>query len=186
MPIEHKFVILAAKTPIELCCATSTSLFFLYLAYLSFISLRNYHYRNKDTTQANQQVSTPVPAVTDMDSDGIGEVVMVTKDGRLKTMRVPVTDGDETNQLPELSVVNETQLPLEMDEDGLMSYPVAIETGFISEYLSMVQVRKQVMEESIFYRQVWPKLKVDSDWHMFYYFAFFLKHIITRHSWTSH
>ena len=161
MPIEHKFVNLASTTPIELCCATSTSFgflsqnfypIFLYLAYLSFICLRNYHYRNKDTTQANQQVSTPVPAVTDMDSDGISEVVMVTKDGRLKTMRVPVTDGDETNQLPELSVVNETQLPLEMDEDGLMSYPVAIETGFISEYLSMVQVRKQVMEQSIFYR----------------------------------
>ena len=89
-----------------------------------------------------------------MDSDGISEVVMVTKDGRLKTLRVPVTDDDEINQLPELSVVNETQLPLEMDEDGLMSYPVAIQTGFISEYLSMVQVRKQVMEQSISYRPV--------------------------------
>ena len=79
-----------------------------------------------------------------MDSDGISEVVIVTKDGRLKTMRVPTTSGDR--QLPELSVVNETQLPLETDEDGLVSYPVVMETGFITEYLSMVQVRKQVQK----------------------------------------
>ena len=55
------------------------------------------------------------------------------------------------NNYQELSVVNETQLPLDTDEDGLMSYPVALETGFISEYLSMVQVRKQVREHSAIY-----------------------------------
>ena len=95
--------------------------------------------------------STPIPIVTDVDSDGISEVVMVTKDGRLKTMRVPIANGYETTkQLPELSVVNETQLPLATDEDGLMSYPVAMETGFITEYLSMVQVRQQVIYWFVF------------------------------------
>ena len=127
---------------------------YFYFSILIIICYHNDYYRNKDISQA--VVSTPVPVVTDMDSDGISEIVMVTKDGRLKTMRVPVTDGDETKQLPELSVVNETQLPLETDEDGLMSYPVALETGFISEYLSMVQVRKQVRGQFISFWSEWP------------------------------
>ena len=43
-----------------------------------------------------------------------------------------------------LQVVNETTFPVVSAEDGLPSYPVAMETGYFTEFQSMVQVRKQV------------------------------------------
>ncbi len=92
---------------------------------------------------------TPVPVVTDMDSDGINEVVMVTKDGQLEILRVPIEMPDNHGFLPELQVVNRTGLPLETEEDGQRSLPVAMDTGFVDEYVAMVQVRKQVKEESV-------------------------------------
>ena len=96
----------------------------------------------KKTDRSEAEV-TPVPVVTDLDSDGISEIVMVTKDGTLKTLRAPTHDSTGT-QLPELTVVNATRLPLDPDEDGMTSFPVVLEAGFIAEYQSMMQVRKQV------------------------------------------
>ncbi len=114
---------------------------------------------------------TPVPIVTDMDSDGINEVVMVTKDGQLEILRVPMEMPDNHGFLPELQVVNKTQLPLETEEDGKKSLPVAMDTGYLDEYMAMVQVRKQVRPfkiECVFCIRIFWKLNARAQKHNTY------------------
>ena len=85
----------------------------------------------------------PSPVVTDLESDGINEVVLITPDLKLCILAIPdhVTD-DRT--LPHVVIKHRVRLPVHTIKDDKRVRPIVMETGFTQPYLSMMQIRKQV------------------------------------------
>lgn len=87
--------------------------------------------------------SVPHPVVTDLESDGVNEVIMVTIDGRLTVLALPEQQKLEDGSLPHVVVKKDIELKL-VRTDGHRARPVVLETGFTTPYFSMMQIRKQV------------------------------------------
>ncbi len=87
----------------------------------------------------------PKPIITDIESDGVSEVVMVTPDLQIEILALP--QDSDPGILPHLEVKHSTPLPINtQQEDGRTSMPIAMDTGYLTKYESMVQVRKQVSQ----------------------------------------
>lgn len=91
----------------------------------------------------------PPPIITDLESDGINEIVLITNDLKLSILALPDDDDDdddhhdnEDNSLPHVTVKDRVQLPF--TQGKRKSWPVVMTTGYTVPYLSMLQVRKQV------------------------------------------
>ncbi|KAL8574521.1 hypothetical protein ACOMHN_005898 [Nucella lapillus] len=97
--------------------------------------------------------SLPSPVVTDLESDGINEVVMVTKDGRLSILALPEQQKMDDGSLPHVVVKHDVELQLGRPGNR-EARVVVLETGFTTPYLSMVQIRKQII------------VIVTDDWHV--------------------
>ena len=85
----------------------------------------------------------PSPIVTDLEYDGVKEVVMVSSDGKLSILALPhwhTLDGS----LPHIVIKHEVDLPLKRLHGGT-ARPVVLETGFHTPYLSTMENRTQVL-----------------------------------------
>ncbi|KAH3774066.1 uncharacterized protein LOC127845785 [Dreissena polymorpha] len=106
-----------------------------------------HHFENKKYPVKSEQL--PPPVITDLDSDGINEVILVTNDLKLSVMTLPdaVKKDEEDKTLPHVSVKHKAVLPQATNggQDQPSGWPVVMVTGFTEPYLSMVQVRHQVI-----------------------------------------
>ncbi|ESO98334.1 hypothetical protein LOTGIDRAFT_159137 [Lottia gigantea] len=98
----------------------------------------------------------PSPIITDLESDGVNEIVILTNDMKLSIMALP----DEKNQtdeqaLPHVQIKHRVKLPIGHHQH--LSRPVVMATGFTVPYSSMMQVRKQII------------VIVTSNWQVFCY-----------------
>ena len=89
----------------------------------------------------SEEVVVP-PVVTDLESDGTNEIVLLTTDLHLEVLVVPPQSA--TKKLPQPEIVHAVQLPVVRDDDGRPGRPVAIATGYLTEFRSVTQIRKQV------------------------------------------
>jgi hypothetical protein len=97
-------------------------------------------YTNKKFPSQDERL--PLPVITDIESDGNTEIVLVTNQNQLLILESP--NVTESVVLPSPVVKHKVTLPLSRRDDGGRSVPVALSTGFLVPYQSMVQVRKQV------------------------------------------
>ncbi|XP_041375556.1 uncharacterized protein LOC121388325 isoform X2 [Gigantopelta aegis] len=86
----------------------------------------------------------PSPVVTDLESDGINEVVLITPDLKLCILAIPDHVTSEKT-LPHVVIKHRVRLPTRTIRDDKASRPVVMETGFTQPYLSMMQIRKQII-----------------------------------------
>ena len=82
----------------------------------------------------------PPPIVTDLESDGVNEVVLITNDMKLTILALPDSDPQNEAILPHVIVKHKVTLPL------VDARPVIMKTGFTVPLQSMVQMRSQVSE----------------------------------------
>ncbi|KAK7498067.1 hypothetical protein BaRGS_00010655 [Batillaria attramentaria] len=113
-----------------------------------------HHYNNGKFPTSEEYLPTPV--VTDLESDGLNEVVLVTVDGRLSVLVLPERPKMDDGSLPHVVVKNDVELQLTRS-DGRIARPVLLETGFTVPYQSMMQIRKQII------------VIVTDDWHVMCY-----------------
>ena len=109
-------------------------------------SLNTTNYENGKFPSFEERL--PAPVITDMESDGKNEVVLITNDLHLKVLVLPGEDPELI--LPYLYVKNSTRLldPANYRHLRRKPYPVRLETGFVDKYEGVDQVRKQVRTES--------------------------------------
>ncbi|XP_052819097.1 uncharacterized protein LOC128244968 [Mya arenaria] len=103
-----------------------------------------HHFQNKKYPMKDEQL--PVPIITDLDSDGINEIILITNDLKLSVMTLPDPVKDEEDKtLPHVVVKHKVVLPQAADggQDKPSGWPVSMVTGFTVPYQSMLQVRQQ-------------------------------------------
>lgn len=85
----------------------------------------------------------PVPLITDLDSDGINEVILATEDGRLQIhMLPPQEDHEPSFTLPHLHMKKEVVLKSNSSQSAL---PVALGAGCDHRRLSSLDVCRQII-----------------------------------------
>ena len=101
----------------------------------------SYLYANGKSPMAKEAL--PSPIITDLDSDGTNEIILITNDLKLSILALPEVDNrdEEDKILPHVVVKHKTLLSPHVKE---MGWPVAMATGYTIPYKSMVQIRKQV------------------------------------------
>ncbi|XP_076449681.1 uncharacterized protein LOC143286041 [Babylonia areolata] len=124
-------------------------IFYLFRVKDSFYLVPTWRKRSESHSFENNKFPTPeerlpTPIITDLESDGINEVVMVTMDGRLSVLAVPEQQKLADGSLPHVVVKHEVELSLSRPGNR-MARVVVLETGFTTPYLAMVQVRKQII-----------------------------------------
>ena len=88
----------------------------------------------------------PLPIITDIESDGVNEVIIITNDLSLGILGVPNKNHtQEEGVLPEMIVRRKVKLPCNYTHGRNRSWPVAMATGYFVPYQGMVQIRKQVI-----------------------------------------
>ncbi|XP_072024501.1 uncharacterized protein [Amphiura filiformis] len=100
------------------------------------------HYHNRRYAQEWEKI--PPPIITDIESDGQNEVVMATHHGNLQILRVPMKQPGSLI-LPYIELLNEVSLISGDNDSGTRRHPVAMATGYLDAYQSMIQVRQQVI-----------------------------------------
>lgn len=105
-----------------------------------------HHFLNKKYPTKSEQLPTPV--ITDLDSDGINDIVLITNDLKLSVMMLPdaVKPDDEDMTLPHVVVKHKVVLPQATNgsQEQPSGWPVSMVTGFTVPYMSMMQIRQQV------------------------------------------
>ena len=105
-----------------------------------------HHFENKKFPTKAEQL--PPPVITDLDSDGVNEIVLITNDLKLSVMTLPeaAKQDVEDRTLPHVVMKNKIVLPRSVNGSNTepSGWPVVMVTGFTSPYLSMLQVRHQV------------------------------------------
>lgn len=102
-----------------------------------------HYYSNRDYPTLEDRL--PSPIITDLEGDGVNEIILISNDYKLTSLALPDKMEDEDDlTLPHVVVKNKIQLPIATKEDGGTSRPVVMSTGFTVSYQSMIQIRKQV------------------------------------------
>lgn len=106
--------------------------------------VESHYYSNKDYPTLEDRL--PSPIITDLEGDGVNEIILISNDYKLTSLALPDAVQDEDDRtLPHVIVKNRIQLPIATKEDGGTSRPVVMSTGFTVVYQSMVQVRQQII-----------------------------------------
>ncbi|XP_013399961.1 uncharacterized protein LOC106166087 [Lingula anatina] len=131
----------------------------------SWVKERSESETQEDFDAYNIDIQLPPPVITDLESDGVNEVVLILHNSGgqfnleiLATPETPVASVQQT--LPHVEVRKEVVMPIgkrKHQKFDQISVPVAMATGYLEEYQSMVQVRKQVI------------VIVTSDWRVLCY-----------------
>ncbi|XP_050397278.1 uncharacterized protein LOC126815602 [Patella vulgata] len=103
-----------------------------------------------------EEDSLPVPIITDLEGDGVNEIVMITNDLKLSIMALPDNKSSTAQVLPHVQIKHRVKLPIS-SHHSKSSQPVVMTTGFTTPYLSMMQIRKQII------------VIVTSDWQVLCY-----------------
>lgn len=104
-----------------------------------------HHFQNKKYPTKSEQL--PSPVITDLDSDGVNEIILITNDLKLSVMTLPDPVKDEEDKtLPHVVVKHKVVLPQATSggQGQPSGWPVVLVSGFTEPYLSLVQVRQQV------------------------------------------
>lgn len=105
--------------------------------------VEQYYYANRQYPTLEDRL--PSPIITDLEGDGVNEIILISNDFKLSSLALPDKNEDEDDKtLPHVVVKSKVQLPILTKEDGGSSRPVVMATGFTIPYKSMVQIRKQV------------------------------------------
>lgn len=106
-----------------------------------------HHFQNKKFPTKSEQL--PAPVITDLDSDSINDVILITNDLKLCVMTLPdpVSQDEDDKTLPHVEVKHKIVLPhaTNKSQDQPSGWPVVMVTGFTVPYRSMMQVRQQVI-----------------------------------------
>lgn len=108
-----------------------------------------HHFQNKKYPTRDEQL--PPPLITDIDSDGINEIVLITNDLKLSVMTLPdpVKQDEEDRTLPHVVVKHKVELPQaansSLGQGQPSGWPVVLVSGFTVPYQSMLQIRHQVL-----------------------------------------
>ncbi|XP_063439714.1 uncharacterized protein LOC134721003 isoform X1 [Mytilus trossulus] len=103
-----------------------------------------HYYSNRDYPTLDDRL--PSPIITDLEGDGVNEIILISNDYKLTSLALPDKTEDEDDlTLPHVVVKNKIQLPIATKEDGGTSRPVVMSTGFTVSYQSMIQIRKQII-----------------------------------------
>lgn len=87
----------------------------------------------------------PLPIISDLDSDGINELIIVTDDARLKVMMLPPQEEhDLSSTLPHLHMKAEVVLET-TSNSSKPGFPVALGTGCEGKSISSLDVCRQVI-----------------------------------------
>ncbi|XP_070575140.1 uncharacterized protein [Ptychodera flava] len=111
-------------------------------------------YENKEYAKEWEQLSPSL--ITDIESDGINEIVFATREPRIKIAVTPQPKGS-SSMLPYLKIQHEASLKRKDTDSG---QPVSIATGYLVQYQSMLQIRKQVV---VVLTEDWTVLCFDSE-----------------------
>lgn len=128
--------------------------------------------RSEITKFANSRFPTdvdrsPSPIITDLEGDGVNEIVLVSNDLlHLNILAMPSDTEQEDRSLAHVVVKHKTELVLEQRVKGHSSKPYLVEVGFTIPYLSMMQIRKQII---VVITDDWQVVCFNSDltirWH---------------------
>ncbi|XP_045193457.2 uncharacterized protein LOC123549425 [Mercenaria mercenaria] len=106
-----------------------------------------HHFQNKKFPSKAEQL--PAPVITDLDSDGMNDIILLTNDLKLSVMTLPdpVGKDEDDKTLPHVVVRHKVVLPQASNgsQDQPSGWPVAMVTGFTVPYMSMMQIRQQVI-----------------------------------------
>lgn len=106
-----------------------------------------HHFQNKKYPTKSEQL--PAPVITDIDGDGINEIVLITNDLKLSVMMLPdpVKQDEEDRTLPHVVVKHKVELPHDssLGQGKSSGWPVVMVTGFTIPYQSMMQIRHQII-----------------------------------------
>ena len=83
------------------------------------------------------------PLVTDLDSDGVNEVIIITERMQLHVLVMPQISEEKQATLPQPFVKYATQLDNRNHKNGEPSRPIAVEAGF-NEMINGSRIRSQV------------------------------------------
>jgi len=111
-----------------------------------------HHFQNQKYPTKSEQL--PAPVITDLDSDGVNEIILITNDLKLSVMTLPDPVKDEEDKtLPHVLVKHKVILPQAAGggQGQPSGWPVVMVTGFTQPYLSMIQVRQQVCIDGFLY-----------------------------------
>lgn len=153
-----------------------------------------HHFQNKKFPTKVEQL--PAPVITDLDSDGINDVILVTNDLKLSVMILPdpVKQEDEDKTLPHVVVKHKIKLPQTTNgsQDQPSGWPVVMVTGFTVPYMSMMQIRQQVVVivtdtwwvfcYSSNLTLLWQKQLLDFKDHFDNYYVKSMGALVTSHS----
>lgn len=103
--------------------------------------------KERDIYYTTPEYVFPSPIITDLEGDGVNEILLITSDFKLNILALPdAADKDPDDRtLPHVVIKEKIKLPIDIGQHGRSSQPVAMATGFTLPYLSMIQIRKQVM-----------------------------------------
>ena len=79
----------------------------------------------------------PHPVITDLDSDGLNEIIMITNSLHLEVLGYQTVVA--SSLLPDLVVRSYIQLPVTSDDGGRINRPVAMATGYTRKSTSSEQ-----------------------------------------------
>lgn len=86
----------------------------------------------------------PLPVITDLDSDGINEVIIVTEDSRLQILMLPPQEDHEMlSTLPHLHI--KTEVVLQSINSSSAAFPVALAAGCDRRRVSSLDICYQVI-----------------------------------------
>lgn len=87
----------------------------------------------------------PLPIVTDLEGDGVSEIVLISNDlQHLNILAMPPQSEEPGRTLAHVVVKDKVELKLVERVRGHISRPYVVGVGFTEPYMSMMQIRKQV------------------------------------------
>lgn len=107
--------------------------------------------RSESTKFANGKFMTdedrcPAPIITDLEGDSINEIVLISNDlQHLNILAMPMINEGEDKTLAHVEVKTKTDISLKERILGHISKPYVVGVGFTVPYLSMIQIRKQII-----------------------------------------
>ncbi|CAG5124890.1 unnamed protein product [Candidula unifasciata] len=88
----------------------------------------------------------PLPVVTDLEGDGVNEIVLISNDlQHLNVLAMPPPSEEGSKTLAHVVVKDKAELSLVERVKGHKSRPAVVGVGFTVPYTSMMQIRKQVI-----------------------------------------
>ena len=88
---------------------------------------------------------TPLPIVTDLEGDGVNEIVLVSNDLlHLNILAMPQDSDEGDKTLAHVVVKHKVEMKFDRRGNDHVSQPHTVAVGFTDPYLSMMQIRKQV------------------------------------------